>query len=389
MTIIGIPKEIKNHEHRVGMTPDGVRELILHGHQVMVERGCGRGAGFNDDDYHKAGADIVDVSAVFEHANLIVKVKEPQPEECRLLNPDQTLFTYLHLAADATQAKLLMQSGACCIAYETVTDQNNGLPLLAPMSEVAGRMSVQEGAHYLENGQGGSGVLLAGVPGVQPGKVLVIGGGVVGNSAARMAVGLGAEVTIVDRSLPRLRWLDELYVGRVKTIYSTTSAIETLASESDLVIGAVLIPGATAPKLLSRDTLKKMRPGSVVVDVAIDQGGCFETSKPTTHAVPTFVEEGVIHYCVTNMPGAVARTSTMALTTATLPHILALADKGSWQAMRDDKHLMRGLNVCNGFITNQSVANSLKLDFSEPELVLPMNSAESKSAASTTSTYLV
>jgi alanine dehydrogenase len=363
--IIGTPKEIKNHEYRVGMTPAGVRELTGLGHQVLIETGAGLGVGFSDNEYLGAGALIVDVEQLFADAELIVKVKEPQPEECRRLKPSQTLFTFLHLAADQTQTELLLASGASCIAYETVTDNHGGLPLLAPMSEVAGRLSIQAGAHHLEKALGGSGVLLGGVPGVAPAKVLVIGGGVVGNAAALMAIGLGAEVTIVDRSLPRLKQLDEFYRGRVKTIFSTEESIEALASEADLVIGAVLIPGAAAPKLLTKDMVGKMKKGSVVVDVAIDQGGCFETSLPTSHQSPTFEVDGVIHYCVTNMPGAVARTSTVALTNATLSFVIELAQKGCVDAMRENEHLLKGLNIHSGQVTCAEVARSLDYEVVE------------------------
>ncbi|MEJ2669457.1 MAG: alanine dehydrogenase, partial [Gammaproteobacteria bacterium] len=319
--LIGVPKEIKNHEYRIGLTPASARELISHGHEVLVQRDGGAAIGFSDQDYEAVGATICDSAAsIFDRADLIIKVKEPQPDECRMLQKGQTLFTFLHLAPDPIQTELLLASGATCIAYETVTDAHGSLPLLAPMSEVAGRMSIQAGAHYLEKTQGGQGILLGGVPGVAPASVLVLGGGVVGDNAAQMALGLGASVTILDRSLPRLRQLEHKYQGRVKCIYSTLSAIETLAIEADLVIGAVLIPGATAPKLLTKSIISRMKPGSVVVDVAIDQGGCFETSKPTSHQSPTYVVDGVVHYCVANMPGAVARTSTMALTNASLPY---------------------------------------------------------------------
>ncbi|MCH9854918.1 MAG: alanine dehydrogenase, partial [Gammaproteobacteria bacterium] len=308
--LIGVPKEIKNHEYRIGLTPAGVRELVGAGHQVLVETQGGTAIGLTDEQYVEAGAEVVVSAAeIFERADLIVKVKEPQPSECKQLRPNQTLFTYLHLAPDPEQTKLLLASGATCIAYETVTGHNNSLPLLAPMSEVAGRMSIQEAALCLEKSKGGSGVLLGGVPGVEAGKVVVLGGGVVGLNAARMALGLGADVTILDRSLPRLRQIDELFDGRIKTLYSTTDAIETQLKSADAVIGAVLIPGASAPKLVTREMLSLMKPGSVLVDVAIDQGGCFETSRATTHQDPTYVVDGIIHYCVANMPGGVARTS--------------------------------------------------------------------------------
>ena len=357
---IGIPKEIKNHEYRVGLTPAAVKEFVAHGHQVMVETNAGTAIGFTDELYQNAGAMIVDTAEqIFAEAEMIVKVKEPQPSECKQLRKGQTLYTYLHLAPDPVQTELLIASGATCIAYETVTDRNGGLPLLAPMSEVAGRMSVQAGAHYLEKAHGGSGTLLGGVPGVAPGKVLIIGGGVVGTQAAKMALGLGADVTILDRSLPRLRQLDDIFNGQVKTVYSTVDAIEHYSANADLVVGAVLIPGAAAPKLLNREHIKNMKPGSVLVDVAIDQGGCFETSKATTHQDPVYIIDDVVHYCVANMPGGVARTSTMALNNATLPFGLALANKGPKQAMLEDIHLLNGLNVHEGKVTYQAVVEAL------------------------------
>ncbi len=368
--IIGIPKEIKNHEYRVGMTPAGVAELIHHGHEVWVQSQAGAGVGFDDQSYQRAGAVIAaEASTVFECADMIIKVKEPQPEECLRLRPGQLLFTYLHLAPDPQQAALLQQSGATAIAYETVTSATGGLPLLAPMSEVAGRMSVQAGAHHLEKAQGGNGMLLGGVPGVEPANVVILGGGVVGTNAARMAVGLGARVTLLDRSLERLNQLDELFQGRVVCLYSTQDAVERFALEADLVIGAVLIPGASAPKLITRHHIARMKPGAVVVDVAIDQGGCFETSKATTHQDPTYVVNDVVHYCVANMPGGVARTATMALTNATLPFTLALADKGL-QALRDDPHLCNGLNVHQGHVTYEAVAEALNLPYLNPEQAL-------------------
>ncbi len=358
--LIGVPKEIKNHEYRIGLTPAGARELISHGHRVLVQRDGGKSIGLTNEMYQKAGADIVDgAEEIFARADMIIKVKEPQPGECKMLRAGQVLYTYLHLAPDPDQTKALVQSGCTAIAYETVTDRAGGLPLLAPMSEVAGRMSIQAGAHALEKAQGGSGVLLGGVPGVKPAEVLVIGGGVVGINAARMAMGLNARVTILDRSLNRLKYLDELYGDRLTTIYSTHDAIEERLLDTDLVIGAVLIPGAAAPKLVSRAQLKLMRPGSVLVDVAIDQGGCFETSKATTHQHPTYEVDGVIHYCVANMPGGVARTSTFALTNATLPFAVQLANKGARQAMLDDPHLLHGLNVHAGHITYEAVARDL------------------------------
>lgn len=365
--LIGVPKEIKNHEYRIGLSPAGVRELVANGHEVLVENNGGGGVGFDNDQYSAVGARIEkSASEIFAQAEMIVKVKEPQPDECKMLHPGQILFTYLHLAPDPMQTELLIASGATCVAYETVTDERGGLPLLAPMSEVAGRMSVQAGAHHLEKAQGGLGSLLGGVPGVLPARVLIIGGGVVGTQAATMAIGMGADVTIVDRSLQRLRQLDSEFKGRLKCLYSTSEAIENCAVESDLVIGAVLVPGAAAPKLLTREILKKMRAGSVVVDVAIDQGGCFETSRPTTHQDPTYIEEGIIHYCVANMPGGVARTSTIALTNATLPFVVSLANKGAANALWDDKHLLNGLNVHAGKVTHKAVAEALGYDFADP-----------------------
>ena len=361
---VGVPKEIKAHEYRVGLTPAGVRELVQHGHTVIVERNSGTGIRSDDEAYRSAGAAIAGTAAeVFEAAEMIVKVKEPQSTEIALLRRGQILFTYLHLAADRAQTEGLLKSRATCIAYETVTDRVGSLPLLAPMSEVAGRMSVQVGAHCLEREQGGAGILLGGVPGVPPAKVVVLGGGVSGTNAARMAVGLEASVTIIDKSLPRLKELDLQFGPRATTLFATTAAIEQAVLAADLVIGAVLVPGAAAPKLVTRTMVQRMRPGSVLVDIAIDQGGCFETSRPTTHSHPTYVEEGVVHYCVTNMPGAVARTSTYALTNATLPFVLALAGKGWRQAMMDDPHLAEGLNIDAGKVTHPAVAQALGLRF--------------------------
>ncbi|HZR35806.1 MAG TPA: alanine dehydrogenase [Nevskia sp.] len=358
--LIGVPKEIKVHEYRVGLTPAGVRELAGHGHQIIIQTQAGAGIGITDAQYEAAGAKIVkDAAEVFARAEMVIKVKEPQPAECRMLRRGQVLFTYLHLAPDPEQTKGLVESGAVAIAYETVTDGRGGLPLLAPMSEVAGRMSIQAGAHAMEKAQGGNGVLLGGVPGVPPAKVVVIGGGVVGYNAARVAVGMGADVTILDRSLPRLNWLDTIFERRLTTLYSTADSLESEVSRADLVIGAVLVPGAAAPKLVTRAMLKKMKPGAVIVDVAIDQGGCFETSRATTHQNPTYVEEGVVHYCVANMPGGVARTSTFALTNATMPFALALADKGWRKALQDDANLREGLNVCNGKVNYKAVAETL------------------------------
>jgi alanine dehydrogenase len=357
---IGVPKEIKNHEYRVGMTPAAVREAVHHGHEVLVQSGAGAGIGCDDAQYASAGAKVLaDAAAVFEVAQMIVKVKEPQPAECAMLRKDQVLFTYLHLAPDPVQAEGLLKSGCTAIAYETITDERGGLPLLAPMSEVAGRMSIQVGAVALQQANGGRGVLLGGVPGVAPGRVVVIGGGVVGTHAARMAVGLGADVTVLDRSLLRLRQLDELFGGRAQTQYATLDATEAAVLDADLVVGAVLVPGAAAPKLIKRAQLARMRRGAVIVDVAIDQGGCFETSRATTHAEPTYVVDGIVHYCVANMPGAVPRTSTFALNHATLPFTLALADKGWRRACADDAHLRAGLTVHDGAITHEAVASGL------------------------------
>jgi len=368
---IGVPKEIKTHEYRVGLTPAAVRELVAHGHSVVVQQGAAVAIGFPDDAYRAAGATIApDAEAAFAGAELIVKVKEPQPNEIARLRPGQVLFTYLHLAADREQTLGLMNSGATCIAYETVTDARGTLPLLAPMSEVAGRMSVQVGAHCLEREQGGAGVLLGGVPGVPAGRVVVIGGGVAGTHAATMAVGFGATVTVIDKSLPRLRELEQQFPSQLHTLFSTTAAIEAAVHEADLVIGAVLVPGAAAPKLVSRDMVRRMRPGSVIVDIAIDQGGCCDTSRPTTHAQPTYVEEGVVHYCVTNMPGAVARTSTLALGNATLPFVLALANHGWRDAARADPHLLAGLNVHAGQVTYAAVATALGLPCRDPARAL-------------------
>ncbi|MGE5470877.1 MAG: alanine dehydrogenase [Bacteroidota bacterium] len=366
--LLGVPKEIKNNEYRVGLTPGSVRELVGHGHRVVVETQAGAGIGLTDGQYRAAGGEVVDsAEEVFARAELIVKVKEPQPDECRRLRPDQVIFTYLHLAPDAQQTRLLLKAGVTAIAYETVTNAAGGLPLLAPMSEVAGRMAIQAGAASLEKSRGGSGVLLGGVPGVAPGKVCILGGGVVGYNAALIAVGLGAEVTVVDRSLDRLRWLDGHFGNRIRTLYSTADNIDASVRESDLIVGAVLIPGATAPHLVSRQQLREIRPGSVLVDVAIDQGGCFETSRPTTHAEPTYIVDGIVHYCVANMPGAVARTSTFALNNATLPCTLALANRGYRQALLDDPHLRNGLNIHRGHITCPPVGKALNLPWISAE----------------------
>ncbi|HMK84818.1 MAG TPA: alanine dehydrogenase [Steroidobacteraceae bacterium] len=363
---IGVPKEIKVHEYRVGLVPAGVRELIDAGHQVVVQSGAGAGIGFEDAHYQAAGARIAARAAdVFAAADLIVKVKEPQPAECKLLRSGQTLFTYLHLAADRDQADALIASGATAIAYETVTAADGSLPLLTPMSEVAGRMSIQVGANCLQKANGGFGVLLGGVPGVAPAKVVILGGGVSGTHAAEMAIGMRADVTIVDRSVKRLRELSYIFAGQVRTVYSTAHAIEELVRDADLVVGAVLIAGAAAPKLVTRAMVKTMKTGAVLVDISIDQGGCFETSRPTTHAEPTYVLDGVIHYCVTNMPGAFPRTSTFALTNATLPYVKAIADHGWRQALANDPGLARGLNVHAGHLTHEAVANALGLGFRE------------------------
>ena len=363
--LIGVPAEIKVHEYRVGMTPAGVREAVAHHrHRVLVQSGAGAGIGFSDPDYLRAGAEIAATAEeVFAQADLIVKVKEPQPVEIRRLRDGQVLFTYLHLAPDPGQADGLLASGCTAIAYETVTDDRHGLPLLAPMSEIAGRMSIQVGASSLEKAHGGSGVLLGGVPGVEPAKVVILGGGVVGTNAARMALGLGADVIVLDRAVARLVELDSLYGPRLKTVFATVEAIERHLADADLVVGAVLVPGAAAPRLVRRSQLGGMRPGSVLVDVAIDQGGCFETSRPTTHAEPTYLVDGIVHYCVANMPGGVARTSTLALTNATLPFILALADKGWHRAALDDLHLAAGVNIHAGRITHPAVADALGRPF--------------------------
>lgn len=369
--LIGVPKEIKNHEYRVGMTPSGVNELIRNGHQVIVQKNAGDGVGFSDKDYSDVGAQIVDTAAeIYSKSEMVVKVKEPQPVECKMLRPGQLLFTYLHLAPDPEQTKALIESGCVAIAYETVTDANGGLPLLAPMSEVAGRLSIQAGAHALEKHKGGRGILLGGVPGVKPANVIVIGGGVVGVNAARMAAGLGADVTILDRNLNVLKEIDNTFNGRIKTLYSNHMNLEQAVKEADLVIGAVLVVGAAAPKLVTRAMLKTMKKGSVLVDVAIDQGGCFETSKATTHQDPTFVIDDVVHYCVANMPGAAAATSTLALTNATLPFAVALANKGWKAAIKANHHLKAGLNVCEGHVTYEAVARDLGYKFVDPDTLI-------------------
>ncbi len=373
---IGVPAEIKTHEYRVGLTPGAVREYVARGHRVHVERNAGAGIGWGDDDYVRAGADIeASAAKVYSRADLIVKVKEPQASEWKLLRDGQILFAFLHLAPDPEQTRALMSSGCTAIAYETVTDPDGGLPLLAPMSEVAGRLAIEAAAAALRSTAGGRGLLLGGVPGVLPAKVVVIGGGVVGTHAARMAIGLGADVVLLDRSVARLRALDELFQGRARTRYSTIEALEQEVAGADVVIGAVLVPGASAPKLVTRNMLKTMKRGAVIVDVAIDQGGCFETSRPTTHDNPTFEIDGVIHYCVANMPGAVALTSSQALNNATLPFGLALADRGL-AAVMADPHLRAGLNVHRGYITHRAVADSLGLPYLKPEEAVERNRSD-------------
>lgn len=369
--LIGVPKEIKNHEYRVGLTPSSVRELVGHGHRVLVERNAGTGIGAPDADYVKAGATIVDTAEqVFAEADMIVKVKEPQSIERKQLRPGQILFTYLHLAPDPEQCTDLVASGAVCIAYETVTQPGGGLPLLAPMSEVAGRMSIQAGAHSLEKAHGGSGILLGGVAGVAPAKIVVLGAGVVGTNAAQIAVGTRAQVVVIDRNLDALRRIDVQFGSQVTTVYSNRDNIEEHVRSADLVIGGVLIPGAAAPKLVTRQLVSEMKPGSVLVDVAIDQGGCFETSHATTHANPTYLVDDVVHYCVANMPGAVPRTSTHALNNATLPYVLQIADKGWKKTLKDNLHLMNGLNVCNGQVTCMEVATALSMQYVAPQALL-------------------
>ena len=361
---VGVPKEIKNHEYRVGLVPASVRELTNRGHNVFVQTTAGAGIGLEDSAYEAVGATILpDAAEVFDKSEMIVKVKEPQAVERAMLREDHTLFTYLHLAPDAPQTEDLVNSGACCIAYETVTDRKGQLPLLAPMSEVAGRLSIQAGAWCLEKARGGSGVLLGGVPGVEPAKVVIIGGGTVGFNACQMAVGMGARVVVLDRDADVMRFLDAMFESRIETVYSNAESIERHIRNADLVIGGVLIPGAAAPKLVTREQLSIMRPGSVLVDVAIDQGGCFETSKATTHAEPTYIVDGIVHYCVANMPGAVPRTSTFALNNATLPFTLQLADKGAHKALIDNHHLLDGLNVHRGKVTYEDVARDLGYEY--------------------------
>jgi alanine dehydrogenase len=368
MTIkIGVPKEIKDHEYRVGLVPSCIQELKTFGHEIFVETQAGAGINISDDDYRNAGATIVNTAQeVFDKATLIVKVKEPQPQETAMLKSHHVLFTYLHLAPNKPLTQQLLESGCTAIAYETVTDFRGGLPLLAPMSEVAGRMSIQAGAHCLEKAQGGRGILLGGVPGVKPGKVVVLGGGVVGTNAVTMAVGLEAHVVVIDKSLPRLRELNALFGNKIETVYATRLAIEQAVLSADLVIGGVLVPGAEAPKLVTKEMVARMHKGSVLVDVSIDQGGCFETSRPTTHSHPTYVESGVVHYCVTNMPGGAPRTSTFALNNATLPFVLDLANKGYQKALLENNHLLNGLNVHQGHVTHQAVAHALGFNFRDP-----------------------
>ncbi len=369
--LIGVPKEIKVHEYRVGLTPTSVRELLAHGHNIIVQHRAGMGIGMKDEDYEAGGAEIVATpEEIFERADMVIKVKEPLAEERKRLRSGQILFTYLHLAPDPEQTKDLVASGATCIAYETVTQRGGGLPLLAPMSEVAGRLSIQAGAYFLEKAHGGHGVLLGGVPGVDPAKVVVIGGGTVGRHAIHIALGMGADVWVIDRNVDVLRSLWQQFSRPLNTVYSTRDAIERHCMEADLLIGGVLIPGAAAPKLVTRDLVGKMKEGSVIVDVAIDQGGCCETSKPTTHDEPTYVVDGVIHYCVANMPGAVPKTSTHALNNVTLPFAIAIADKGWKQALADDQYLMDGLNVHAGQVTHPAVAEDLGYDYVDPKTLV-------------------
>lgn len=362
--LIGVPKEIKSNEYRVGLVPGSVRELLVHGHQVIIETNAGLEIGFTDADYEAAGAIIVpNAEAVYGKAEMIIKVKEPQPQECKMLQSGQVLFAYLHLAPDPVQTQLLLESECIAIAYETVTDSIGALPLLTPMSQVAGRLSIQAGAHCLEKARGGSGLLLGGVPGVAPANVVVLGGGVVGTNAVRMAMGLEAHVTVIDKSLRRLKELDFQFGSKLNNIFATKQSVEEYVAEADLVVGAVLIPGGAAPKLVTKEMLQTMRAGSVLVDVAIDQGGCFETSKPTTHANPTYVIDEIVHYCVANMPAAVPRTATFALNNATLPFAIELANKGYKQALLDDPHLLNGLNVHKGMLTYKAVAEAQSLEY--------------------------
>ncbi|KQV51219.1 MULTISPECIES: alanine dehydrogenase [unclassified Duganella] len=369
--LVGVPKEIKNQESRVGLTPASVKELTLRGHQVLVQHNAGAAIGLTDEMYVGSGATIIPTAEeIFAKAEMIVKVKEPQPQECAMLRENQILYTYLHLAPDPEQTRALVKSGAVCIAYETITGANGGLPLLAPMSEVAGRMSIQAGAAHLEKSKGGMGLLLGGVPGVAPGHVVVIGAGVVGTNALQIAVGMGARVTVLDKNVDRLRQLDLVFGNRIQTMFSNAHTIDDAVTDADLVIGGVLVPGAAAPKLVTRSMVSRMKQGSVVVDVAIDQGGCFETSHATTHESPTFIVDGVVHYCVANMPGAVARTSTFALNNATIGHAVALADKGWSKAMKANPHLRNGLNVCQGHVTYEAVAHDLGYTYVPAESLL-------------------
>jgi len=369
--LIGCPKEIKNHEYRVGLTPASARELVQHGHQVLVQSGAGAAIGLTDAQYLAAGARLVaDAAEIFATADMVVKVKEPQPQECAMLRPGQILYTYLHLAPDPAQTAALVKSGAVCIAYETITGPGGGLPLLAPMSEVAGRMAVQAGAAHLEKSKGGMGILLGGVPGVPAAHVVILGAGVVGTHALQVAVGMGARVSVLDKNVDRLRALDLVFGSRIHTVFSNAQSVEDAVLDADLVIGGVLIPGAAAPKLVTRTMISRMKKGAVVVDVAIDQGGCFATSHATTHAEPTFEVDGVVHYCVANMPGAVARTSTFALNNATIGHAVALASKGWKAALRDDMHLKHGLNVCAGQVTYEAVATTLGYSYVSADSVL-------------------
>jgi alanine dehydrogenase len=365
--IIGIPKEIKDHEYRCALTPSGVREFVNSGHQVIVEKSLGLAIDFSDEQYENSGAKIVNsAKEIYHQAEMIFKVKEPQKNECEMIKKNQIIFSYLHLAAEKELTNSLIQSGCIAIAFETVTANDNSLPLLAPMSEVAGKLSIQAGAKSLEKSQGGRGILLGGVPGVAKAKVVILGGGVAGTNAAKVAIGIGAQVVILDKSLARIRYLCDIFQNQASILYASIENIENNVIDADLVIGAVLIPGASAPKLISTKLLKKMKKGSVMVDISIDQGGCFETSKPTSHSNPTFVVDGVVHYCVTNMPGAVARTSTQALENSTLPFALAIANKGYKKALTDDRHLLAGLNVYAGKVTHQQVANALNLHYFDP-----------------------
>lgn len=369
--LIGIPKEIKNHEYRVGATPAGVRELVNAGHKVIVQKDAGTAIDFTDAQYIEAGAKIVDSAKdVYGQAEMILKVKEPQKSECEIIRKGQIIFSYLHLAAEPELTKMLMKTGCVAVAFETVTAEDRSLPLLAPMSEVAGKLSIQAGARALEKSQGGRGVLLGGVPGVARAKVVILGGGVSGTNAAKVAIGMGAEVVILDKSLPRIRYLCDIFGNSAAVLYASAENIEKYVIDADLVVGAVLIPGAAAPKLITAAHVKKMKKGAVMVDISIDQGGCFETSKPTSHSEPTYITDGVVHYCVTNMPGAVARTSTQALENSTLPFSLALANKGYKKALQDDKHLRNGLNIIDGKVTFKAVAEALGHEFVEAEKAL-------------------